>query len=111
KLSTACRTADLALLSSAALVRDADGVRLQMTGPRKTTRPGANFPSILLTGYTDHTLCPVATLDCYLAKTASMRTLPDLFILLRSPHTPAHRVSISRWVKEGLRAAGVDVGR
>ena len=51
----------------------------------------------------DKRWCPVRAVKWYLEKTRSIRKYDQLFLLPRSPHTPASRDSISRWIKDLIR--------
>ena len=48
----------------------------------------------------DRFVCPVRALKWYLEKTKTLRTSNAMFVLPRSPYTPASRDTISRWLVE-----------
>ena len=54
-------------------------------------------------------LCVVDTLDCYLDRTSKFRKSNQLLLCYAKPHGPAAKGTISRWVKEIMKAAGVNV--
>ena len=54
-------------------------------------------------------LCVVDTLDCYLERTSKFRKSNQLLLCYAKPHGPVAKTTISRWVKEIMKAAGVDV--
>ena len=76
----------------------------------KTTKPGRHLLPMRLQIYTpDPNICPVATLKLYLAKTKSIRTDNQLFVSYIQPHRGVKSTTLSRWAKETLKAAGVDI--
>ena len=54
----------------------------------------------------DKLWCPVRALKWYLAKSESLRTSDKLFVITQRPFSAASPSSISRWIVEGIRAAG-----
>ncbi|KAJ8042119.1 NACHT domain- and WD repeat-containing protein 1 [Holothuria leucospilota] len=58
------------------------------------------LPSIASTSSVreDRFVCPVRCLKWYLQKTSTVRTADNLFLLPRTPYTPASRDTISKWI-------------
>ena len=57
-------------------------------------------------------LCPVRSLQDYLARTSQLRVNTDdfgLFISLIKPHKSVTPPTLARWLKETLSAAGIDI--
>ncbi|PIK49915.1 hypothetical protein BSL78_13237 [Apostichopus japonicus] len=52
----------------------------------------------------DKRWCPVRALKWYIERTKQLRTSDRLFILPRSPYTPASKDTISRWMADLIRA-------
>ena len=64
------------------------------------------FPSFPLNA----NLCPVKTLQQYEKATASLRSDHcKLFVAIKKPHKPVAACTIARWLKEGLKLAGINV--
>lgn len=87
-----------------------DFVRIIVSNPIKTTRPGHHPKPLEFKSYThDRDLCIVSLLSVYLRKTADLRKQhTQLFISFHKPHNPVSRDTISRWIKSTLKAAGID---
>ena len=68
---------------------------------------------IKFTSYSaDPTLCVVTALKEYLARTEDLRVhCKQLFIGYLKPFHPVSRSTISRWVKEVMKAAGINVAK
>lgn len=54
-------------------------------------------------------VCVVNTLDCYLERTSRFKKSDQLLLCYAKPHGPAAKATISRWVKEIMKTAGVNV--
>ena len=57
-------------------------------------------------------LCPVRSLQDYLARTSQLRVNTDdfgLFISLIKPHKSVKPPTLARWLRETLSAAGIDI--
>ena len=77
----------------------------------KTSRPGAHISSLVFDAYPhDSCLCIVAAIRHYLDRTRSIRgSLTGFFLTTRPPVRLASRDTLRRWVKDVMKAAGVDV--
>ena len=77
----------------------------------KTSRPGAHFSGLVFEAYPhDSRLCIVHTIKHYLYRTRSIRgELTGLFLTTRSPVWLASRDTLRRWVRDVMRAAGIDL--
>ena len=90
--------------------RDTNSYRIRIGDPVKQTRPGYHIPEIYLPSFSDEKICIVHTLDVYLLRTRYIRgTVTKLFVSPIKPHAAVSRDTISRWVKQVLRASGVDI--
>ena len=54
----------------------------------------------------DKTWCPVRALKWYLSKAKSLRSNDKLFVITKKPFSAASPSTISRWIVEGIKAAG-----
>ena len=53
-------------------------------------------------------MCPVHSLEEYLARTKPLRKDTQLFISIIKPHGPVTSSTVARWLKEVLSNAGID---
>ncbi len=78
----------------------------------KTSKPGRHFSQIIFKSYPhDSDVCVVACIKAYLKYTECFRLnkkSSQFFITYGSPNCEASRASISRWLKDVLRDAGID---
>ena len=57
----------------------------------------------------DKRLCVVEFSEVYIKRTASLRKgTKQLLICYKAPHGPASKDTISRWIKQTMKAAGID---
>ncbi len=77
----------------------------------KTSRPGMHAQEICLPAFpTDHSLCVVSTLNAYLERTRLLRGREShLFISCVKPHARVSRNTISRWIRDIMVSAGIDI--
>ena len=77
----------------------------------KQSRPGYHLPELSLASYPDEpNICVVTLLRLYLNRTHELRgSAGQLFISSQAPHRPVTRSTISRWIKDILRKAGIDL--
>lgn len=70
-------------------------------------------PEVTYASYKDNkVLCVVNTLNDYMERSRPWREEPDkglLFLSYISPHKPVESSSISRWLKDVLEEAGIDI--
>ena len=83
--------------------------RIVYSTKHKTTRKGYHTKPAEIAAYPDKKLCLVDHLHRYLLITAKLRKSDGLFVTLQRPHTSIARATLSRWIKEVLKAAGVDI--
>ena len=76
----------------------------------KQARPGKHLKPATLKYYnTDLKICPVNVLQPYIDRTKDIRrSKTKLFISFLKPHKPVGLKTISRWIKESLKTAGVN---
>lgn len=89
-----------------------DSYRFLIQEKVKQSAPGRAQPELLLSGYPkDRKICVVKTMKEYLTRTKTLRTSTKLFISYIGQHKPASRDTISRWIKDIMVRAGIDVQR
>ena len=88
-----------------------DKIQIAFPSLLKQTRPGKHLKPATLKSYkTDLKICPVNVLQSYIDKTKDIRrNETKLFISFLKPHKPVGVKTISRWIKESLKTAGVNV--
>ena len=64
--------------------------------------------SINLKRYIDSDLCVINALELYLKQTETIRKSRNLFISFQRPHGAVSVSTISRWIKNVLKEAGID---
>ena len=78
----------------------------------KQSKPGHHLGQITLAGYPpDRRLCVVTVLKEYFERTKILRgETTSLFITTQEPYNVASVDTLSRWIKDTLSAAGIDMG-
>ena len=86
------------------------GCTIVLKDKLKHTRPGHFQSPLQLPRYTEEKLCVVACLEEYIKRTASLRAvhIDKLLLCYSRPHGPASKDSVSRWLKDVLKAAGIE---
>ena len=74
----------------------------------KTTKQGVTQPHLEVRRLKEHKCCVYTTLEEYIRRTKELRTSSDLWISPVKPYKPVGRQTISRWLKELLKLAGID---
>ena len=78
----------------------------------KHTRPGKHLRPLEFSVFLQEpTLCVVSTLCMYLDRTRPFRKYSKLFLSSQRPYKPVSKDTISRWCKDVLKEAGIDVTR
>lgn len=111
-LVTAHRVQTLSLIKLDNIYKHETDIRIRIPDHIKTSGPGKNQPVLLLPYFNENVnICPARSLEVYIQKTEKLRRVAHktLFITHKAPHGPASSQSISRWIKDMLRASGIDV--
>ena len=113
-LTSAQRTQTIKALTIDTMLRKPDSYVFKIESLLKQTSAAGgkhrHLEPIKFSRYdTQNKLCVVATLDCYLERTSKFRKSNQLLLCYAKPHGPAAKATISRWVKEIMKAAGVNV--
>ena len=75
----------------------------------KTSRDGHHLPKTILPRWSDQALCPVSLFEFYIQRTQHIRGQEkQLLITSVNPHHKASRDSVARWIRDALKAAGID---
>ena len=107
-ISSGQRVQTLAHLSTDNLLLGPDIARFSIFSKLKHTRDKGtevtfrSFPE-------NKNLCPVAHLSKYIQVTTPLRSSPQLFVSYQKPHNPVGTQTLSRWVRNALSAAGIDL--
>lgn len=76
----------------------------------KTSRVGKVGDSIAISGYPpDRRLCVLKVLKMYIDRTSEVRSDDQLFISFIKPYNKVGTQTISRWIREVMALAGIDV--
>lgn len=113
-LATGHRLQTISLIRTSQIVETAREIQIFIPDLIKTSRPNRSQPCLQLPFFEDRpSLCVASTLKTYLEATANLRdsqSVDDfLFLTHRRPHRLATKQTLSRWVKETLKLAGVDI--
>lgn len=109
-LATAHRVQTLALIKINNIFVSQKGVQIRITEAIKTSKVGVEQSKFFLPFFKERPkVCVAKAIICYLAATKELReTEKNLFTAISKPHHAANSQSISRWIKECLRQAGID---
>lgn len=86
-----------------------DELSIPIMGKIKQTRPGKQMAPLRFRPYREENLCIVTMLTVYLKVSATFRTHNKLFLSFCEPHSAVGKETISRWCKNVLKNAGVDL--
>ncbi|XP_077256292.1 uncharacterized protein LOC143894093 isoform X1 [Temnothorax americanus] len=109
-LATAHRVQTLALIKINNISISQEGVQITITEAIKTSKVGVDQPKFFLPFFKERSkACVARAIIRYLAATKDLRkSEKNLFITINKPHQAANSQSVSRWIKECLRQAGID---
>lgn len=112
-LITAHRLQTMSLIKISNINLCADGFQIFITDLIKTSGPRRNQPCLQVPYFPGRPgLCAASILKIYLQKTKDFRGNEDsLFLTFKAPHGAASKDTLSRWIKETLKASGVDTTR
>ncbi|KAJ8909370.1 hypothetical protein NQ315_008936 [Exocentrus adspersus] len=88
-----------------------DQIVIPITDPIKTSGPGRVQPTLHIPFYKENTsLCVATALQTYIKMTETKRdqNAKFLFISTKKPYVQATKQTLSRWVREMLKMAGID---
>lgn len=111
-LATGQRLQTIALIKCNNIQFSDSGAKIFIPDLIKTSRPGSMQPFLDLPTLTSKPrLCVASTLRNYITRTQDLRdpSSDQLLLTFNKPYGPASKQTLSRWVKNTLAAAGVDV--
>jgi integrase len=85
-------------------------VDIKVSSRLKTTKPGQGL-SLHFSKFDDPVLCLFGCLRCYIDRSQNLRKDNNLLICTRSPYKHASSQTISRWLKDVIKLAGIDVNK
>ena len=86
--------------------------QIRITARLKTSGPGRKQPCIMLPVFNQNSqLCPVESLKEYIQRTTSLHSGKQLFVSFNAPYKPVTTQTISRWLREVLQLAHIDVSQ
>lgn len=86
---------------------NSQGVRINVEARLKTSKPGM-CTTLEFTNFSDSDLCVVSCLKEYLDKTKEKRSTEYLLIQTKHPYERSCTQTISNWLREVLKDAGID---
>ena len=108
-LGSAFRVQSIRLIKLQNIVKKDTGVEIRVDDLIKTSRPGAKQPSAFFPYFNNPRLCVARTLETYIDRTATLRgNKKQLIISHRPPYVELGNQSISRWIRDTLKDAGID---
>ena len=108
-LMSAARAHELAALDLDHLAEKEDSWEFTLAIHVKQSRPGHPARKIYLPAYpADRRLCVVTTLKADRARTRAIRQSSKLLLALIAPHTPISSQTVSRWLRNALKLAGIN---
>lgn len=110
-LLTSQRSHTLHLLTVDDVVVEKDYVKIRYSSLLKTSKPGKHVNSVKFPMYVEQELCIVKTIGEYLDRTKPLRKDKKLFISTMKPHKGVSRDTISRWIRDTMKLAGIDVSK
>jgi site-specific recombinase XerD len=84
---------------------------IRVTKMLKTSRSGVPQPVLCLPLYNNSKLCVQATFETYLKHTLGYRNHDDLLLSISKSYKPVSNQTVSRWLKEMLHLAGIDINK
>ncbi len=111
-LTTLLRSAELTSIQAQSIVFSESGVSFSLGRLRKAQKSGP-LQRITAAAWPDNSIiCPVSFLRAYITSTSSVRNETNanqLFIGSNKPFKPITSSTMSRWLKDQLKEAGVDI--
>lgn len=106
------RGQSLVLLDVRNIRRTKAGLKITFGDLMKHSKPGKHTPELLIPAYApDRRLCIVTVYDEYVQRTEGLRDTTRLFITSIRPHSPASRDTVSKWIRNVMSTAGIDMNR
>lgn len=112
-LITSQRIQTLAVLKLTDIIKDGDGFKIVTQAFLKTSSQNRPQPVLRIPRFKEKPeLCVASVLEEYIERTRPLRNdLEDLFITHKRPYHKASSQTLSRWIKNTLKKAGIDTTR
>ena len=109
-LTSASRASEICQLDIRYLAKHTAWYSFTLAKPTKTHKPGKTFPVVKYFKFSDDLgLCVCHTIDLYLTRTEKWRKEESQMLLSYiSPHKKVSTDTVSRWIKQCIRQAGID---
>ena len=111
-LTTSSRISALHILGLNHVIKTSEYYEFKFHKPHKSWRRGESPPSLKIYAFpSDHALCAVAALDCYIEATSIWREKNQTSHLLVSfiePHNAVAKSTVAGWVKQILIMSGIN---
>ncbi|MCG8047949.1 MAG: site-specific integrase [Candidatus Thiodiazotropha taylori] len=109
-LSTGQRAQTLHMLDIRNIESCETHLKLRIGDLLKTSKPNSHLPELFISQYiVDLDLCVVRTYLFYVEKTVNLRQDSRLFIKTQKPYSWVSRQTLSHWIKDTLKQAGIDM--
>ena len=109
-LATGRHNVDLTSLSLLHFKRFENHIKLTVSRLCKTYKKAYFLnQSITLDKHEEEIICPICALNTCIAKTRHLHTTQNIIIITCPPYTGTTSATISRWAKDVMKAAGVDM--
>lgn len=101
------RSSDLSRISLSSIKQDFEGVSFTVKSPKERTliRPH-KYVKILINP--DSRICPVSTLQAYIKRSATHRTISDSLFIETKSFMPTSKDTLARWLSLVLSLSGID---
>ena len=87
-----------------------DYVKIRIGDLLKQSKLNSHLAELYIEAFKQNpAICIVKTLKYYLRKTENLRSESSLFVVTQKPHSAATQSTIARWLKLGLKLAGIDL--
>ena len=109
-LTSASRASEMSYLNIEIMAHNEEKYLFGFPVVTKNSRQNRPRPDISYVCFPeDRQLCVVKTLDCYISKTSNIRgQVSQLLISYIKPHDKVSVSTVSRWIKDLLKDAGID---
>lgn len=107
---TGHRLQTIALIKLSNILENSKGIQILISDPIKTSKINKSQPCLYIPYYGENkNICVATTLIHYRKETESLRQSEDyLFLTYKKPYKKASKQSLSRWVKDTLKASGIN---
>ena len=109
-LTTGQRCQTLSLMDLTNMEISPNSVKIRIGELIKQSMPQYHLPELFIEAFNENkSICVIDTLMQYILKTKDKRMDTKLFIITQKPFSTATKSTIARWIKLGLKLAGIDI--